>query len=677
MGEFREEQMAKGRKQSRHRPAGRSSGPSTNARQRATPERAAIYWALAVGLSAVIVYLNAPGKDFVLDDIRLIRDNLRIRSLANIPHFFASSYWDLKGPQALYRPLVLTTYAVNYAIHGLSTYGYTVVNIALHAAVSLLLFALVSGTGGSLFAAGVTGIAFALHPVHTEAVTGISGRPELLAAFFVLLAMHLHRLAPAAQRSALGYRAAALACFACALLSKESAMTLVLVLPVMDALVPAKGRDGRPAVPRSRIVTDYLPLVAVALAYLAVRRTVLGGIVVADSMIAPLDNPMVPITTMPLGERLGATMGQALMTPFAAVAEYARLLVWPARLSPDYSYNQIPLVTSALDGRFVAGVALVAMCVCGVVVLWRRSPIAAFGLAFAALTFSIVSNFVITIGTICAERLMYLPSAGVLIAAGVGAERLAGVAPARRRVAYAVLTLLMILGAARTWTRNRDWKAEFPLWSAAVGAAPGSARVHSEYGRLLMDLAEDDARAGRAADAEKLYAAAQAHLETALTIYPSYSLPIDGLAMILSLHDRFDEALVLYERALKAWPGNYASLTNWGAALRERATRTMARASALRVEGNIPAAEGLDRQAGADIRKAVEKIDQALSMMPSYAHAHLVRALLCDGDLANPTCAVAEFDEVLRLMPNHPQRALIERELARLRTLPGAGTPAR
>jgi predicted RNA polymerase sigma factor len=64
-------------------------------------------------------------------------------------------------------------------------------------------------------------------------------------------------------------------------------------------------------------------------------------------------------------------------------------------------------------------------------------------------------------------------------------------------------------------------------------------------------------------------------------------------------------------------------------------------------------------------------------MMPSYAQTHLVRALLCDGDLANPRCAVAEFDEALRLMPNHPQRALIESELARLRALPETGIPAR
>ena len=60
-------------------------------------------------------------------------------------------------------------------------------------------------------------------------------------------------------------------------------------------------------------------------------------------------------------------------------------------------------------------------------------------------------------------------------------------------------------------------------------------------------------------------------------------------------------------------------------------------------------------------------------MMPSYPHAHLVRALLCDGDLGDPTCAVEEFEQVLRLVPDHPQRPLIDSELARLKAQPAAG----
>jgi tetratricopeptide (TPR) repeat protein len=331
-------------------------------------------------------------------------------------------------------------------------------------------------------------------------------------------------------------------------------------------------------------------------------------------------------------------------------------------------------VTRALDVRFLVGLALVAACVYGILVLWRRNPVAAFGLAFLALTFSVVSNFVITIGTICGERLMYLPSAGALIAAAGGAEALTRTVPARRRLTYVVLTVLVVMCAARTWTRNREWKNDLALWSAAVEVAPGSARVQTEYGRVLMGLAEDAAQAGRAADAERLYGTAQAHFEMALKIYPSYALPMDGLANILSLHQRFDEARVLYERAVKVWPGNFASLTNWGALLWDRSTRTAAKASTLRGEGRASEADALARQADADYREASAKIDQALSMRPSYAHAHLVRALLLDSDLDNPTRAIPEFEEVLRLMPAHPQRPVIEKELLRLRALQSAGT---
>ena len=150
-------------------------------------------------------------------------------------------------------------------------------------------------------------------------------------------------------------------------------MTLLLVLPVMDALVPAPRRDGQPATPR---VTHPRRLPAAAAG---------GGGLSGRPPRGPRRHrhrrrrdraarqSLVPITTTALGERLGAN-GQALMTAFAVIGEYARLLVWPARLSPDYSFNQIPLVTSALDGRFLAGVASPRPASAASPVLWRRSP---------------------------------------------------------------------------------------------------------------------------------------------------------------------------------------------------------------------------------------------------------------------------------------------------------------
>src|SRR4051794_25447993 len=92
----------------RGRPKDGASGPGPT-RSHRDPE---FLWILAVAAAAVLVYLNAFGHEFVLDDTRIIRDNLRIRSLGNIPDLFGTSYWGIAGAQSLYRPLVLATYAL-------------------------------------------------------------------------------------------------------------------------------------------------------------------------------------------------------------------------------------------------------------------------------------------------------------------------------------------------------------------------------------------------------------------------------------------------------------------------------------------------------------------------------------------------------------------------------------
>jgi tetratricopeptide (TPR) repeat protein len=189
-----------------------------------------------------------------------------------------------------------------------------------------------------------------------------------------------------------------------------------------------------------------------------------------------------------------------------------------------------------------------------------------------------------------------------------------------------------------------------------------------------MNRAQDEADGGRTGDAERDYAAAQGHFETALKIYPSYSPPMDGLATILSVHQRYDEALVLYEKAVKAWPASFVSITNWAGLLWDRSRREADSASQLRAHGKSAEADALMRQADAGYRQALDKADQAIAMMPSYPHAHLIRALLLDGYFDKPADAIGEFEAVLRLMPTHPQRPLIEKELARLRVRQASGT---
>ena len=432
--------------------------------ERAARSRAGVphgdLWALAVGLSAVIVYLNAFGNDFVLDDTR----SFATTSASDRSRTFRTLRLVVLGPSGAGAVPSAGARHLRGELRGARP-----VDLRLHRRQHrtargrvALCFALVRGIGGSLFAAGVAGIAFAVHPVHTEAVTGISGRPELLAAFFFSLAMHFHRLRAGAGAVAIGYRVGMLACFACALLSKESAMTLLLVLPADGrARAGARTQAGRPRDRASRIVTDYLPLVAVAIAYLVVRRAVLGGVVIAEDVdraarqSAGAGHDDAARREARRDRRAGAD------DRVCGGAEYARLLVWPARLSPDYSYNQIPLVTSALDVRFLTGVAIAR----GVHRRDRRAvapqPVAAFGLALLALTFSIVSNFV-DHDRDDLRRAADVPAKCGRLSSRPRGRRLTTVWRQRRRRhrVRGVASSLVLLGGARTWTRNRDWKNE-------------------------------------------------------------------------------------------------------------------------------------------------------------------------------------------------------------------------
>src|SRR5262249_22388549 len=156
----------------------------------------------------------------------------------------------------------------------------------------------------------------------------------------------------------------------------------------------------------------------------------------------PLDNVLVR-----------ASPGSRLFTVLALVAGYARLLVWPVHLSADYSFPQIELATSPGDPRVLVGAAVLAVAGALAAWGWVRNRHVCFAIAFAALTFSIVSNVAVLIGTIMGERLLYLPSAGFCLLLALALARIG-----RGSGATVALGVLVVgLYAVRTIERNAIW----------------------------------------------------------------------------------------------------------------------------------------------------------------------------------------------------------------------------
>ena len=477
------------------------------------PRRPPTWAIVAIALMAMVPYLNALGGDFVFDDVGVIRDNPVVQR-DPAWRVFTTVY----EPGALYRPLTMLSYVANARIDR-GPAGFHAVNLVLHVAVALALYALALRLLAAPRAAWIAAALFAVHPVHTEAVSGIVGRAELLAALAALVALlALARALDAGGTMRWRWLVASWLAFAAGLLCKESAFTTIgLVLVVHWRLAPADGWRRRAAV--------VAPYVAVGLAYLGLRLLVVGSLAL-PAVPGSLDNPLAHVD-----------LATRLRTAGIVLWDYLAMSIAPIRLSADYSFNQVPLALSWGEPRPLAALALLVGLGAAALAAWRRWPQLTIAAAFFAIPLALTANVLFPIGTIKAERLLYLPSAGLCLAAG---WMLARWAAARPRAAGIAITALLVAFAARTWVRNADWRDERALYESAVRVAPESAKAHHNLAVALQ-------RAGAFDDAV-------AHYHRALTIYPDYAAASFGMGHVATLRGDDATALFWYQDALRRDP---------------------------------------------------------------------------------------------------------------------------
>jgi hypothetical protein len=420
-------------------------------------------WAAFVAaLLGLLMFAPALANGFAYDDIAIVAQDARIRSLANLPTILTTGWWAEPG-HGLYRPLTTLSFALDWSLAPGSAAWFHLTNALLHAAASalvVLLLACFFAPAAALFG----GLVFALHPVHVEAVANVVGRADVLASVFVLAACVLWT-AEHAHPSWRGIRAAAVAAlFACALLAKESAVMLPALLLLLDA---ARGAVSRHAVREylRREATAFSALAVTLAGFLALRASVLGGL--APSRLDP-------------AVEVAASTGERLLTALQAWPHYLRLLAFPRTLLADYG----PRVLTPADG-VTAGAALGALLLLGavgggLVALARGRHRLALGLLWFALAILPVSNLLLPIGVLVAERTLYLPSFAASVAAAGAAAAAGARAGGRRapmlaaRVAAAAVVALL---AARTLARVPEWRSTERIMAAQLRDRPDSFRA--------------------------------------------------------------------------------------------------------------------------------------------------------------------------------------------------------
>lgn len=422
---------------------------------------------LVMGLS-VLVHLPAVSAGFTYDDHDFVRNNASVTSVSSALGAWLRPFPPEQPARGLYRPLTALSYALDHAVAGPEPLAFHLGNLLWYALSCLLVFQVSRHVLDSIPLGLLAALVFALHPVHCEAVDSVSGRSELLALTFGLATAlsFLHR-APLV----------ALATYACALLSKETAIMTLGVLGVLVALGAVEhGRSW------SALVRAWLrlwPWCLVTLAYLGLRLLALDG---------HLGPRRTYVGEAPFVTRIW-TFGRVLL-------EYLRLLVAPVELHPDAYYQRRVGVQHAASAEgslgLLAFVLLLALLLALAHRLARQADKRVAGLCLGLasfLLFLVPVSHLVPFGAVMAERFLFAPSFGFALALA-GAAGLAWPVLRSRatRIGASVLAAASLLGlGVRSHARAADWHDDVTLWSPTVRFLPDDYRVHNSIGRGYVE----------------------------------------------------------------------------------------------------------------------------------------------------------------------------------------------
>jgi tetratricopeptide (TPR) repeat protein len=553
---------------------------------------------VTLGLILAAVFLSYSDTlwfQFVLDDRVQIGDNTWLRSWRYLPRYFTGDVWSFMHPGFpgnYYRPVFLLWLRLQYIVFGLNPWGWHFCTILAHVGVTLLVYylsvRLVKDRRAALFAA----LIFGLHPVHAEAVAWISGVTEPMLAIFLIASFlcYLHRKTEHTHDRA--WLSASLALYVLAMLAKETALVLPLIILASEVIGSEPGGTSRWHAGLHRVggaLAVIAPYMVLSAAYLGLRVTALRG----------FQNP-----------RESRPIFNMVLTWPSVLWFYVRHLFWPVGLGPVYDLDFV----TRLDVRNVLLPALVvALIATGLAVWAARSAKAARATLWLVLPILPVLYLrVFTSGQFVHDRYLYLPSIGFAMLAGVGLSRVR-IGSARllgQPAILVVLALVLTLWLATSINEETAYFANPNTYFTRANSMP----ANSATAKLNL--------AGMLGE--------QGHLDEAIKIYQQ-----------------------VWPTRPDDWDVNYnLGYAYYLTGRLPEADRFLSRA--VELEANHPDALfylGLTKLKKGDINSAAADVQRAIAIRPDAVHYHFAMGVILklQGNLPG---ALSEFHQEMDLDPD-------------------------
>lgn len=557
-------------------------------------------------LAGFLMYANTLHHGFVLDDEVVIVHNRFVQQGVNgIPELFANDSfrgYNRNAEQAevvqggRYRPFSLVVFAVLHSLFGTSPFVYHALAVVLFGITCMVLFAviryLIHDRDYHTEIAWMAALFFMVHPVHTEVVANVKGCDEQFAMLFALAS--LFSALKGIDVKSIGWRVASGLFLLLACLSKEHAIVLVALISLAVVFF------------RHAAIKNWIhltvPLLIAAALFLILRWAALGNTLENHLMADPLNDPFLKwngASWIPAGWQ------ETVATIFYCFAQYVRLLVFPFPLTHDYYPFHIRLQDFSEPGVWIGLLLFTIMVIYGLLSIKRRG-IMGFGILFFLITMVLTANVFFPVGTFMAERFLYFPSTGFLLAISVFIVHL--IRDRRLNFLYLFPYAIAVLLAFLTIRRNTAWKDNEAILKADIPVSNESVKLRNDLGTMLLSnalLLEGDRRREELKEA-------QLHLKYAVDNHPTYYDAWLAYGAASFYVGDYEESVRAYAQAYELFPTDPMAKTGYLYALQGK---------------------GWHAGSGGDIEKAISVFQQAWQLQADTTSAiELSKYFLKKGD---------------------------------------------
>ncbi len=607
---------------------------------------------LIIFLLSVLLYTNTIHHKYALDDSIVITENQftkkGFRGLRDIfthdsfTGFFKKKKELVQGGR--YRPLSIATFAIEYQLFGLKPAISHFINILLYGFTGIMIWLVMKRLLEDFPENEIykilpfgTALLFVFHPLHTEVVANIKGRDELLALLLSLISFYFS--IRYSQNKKIRYLVFTAICFFLALLSKENAVTFLILIPLAVLLFKnIKFKDA---------AITVLPLLGAFIVYYFIRIGVTGGIkqIVSAEL---MNNPY-----------LDATSSQKYATILYTLGLYLKLLVFPHPLTYDYYPYHIRLqhwnVEILLILVFYLALVIYLMIASGNISKKRSGNIVLFSVSVFLLNLFLISNIPFNMGTFMNERFLYIASLGFCIFLSwmiIILTRKSGKQVLLRKLIFVFILLPFGL---KTISRNKAWKDNYTLFTTDVKTSGNSAKGNCAAGGIIYEtaLTQKDSL-----QKMKMLLMASDYLDKALKIYPGYADAWRLLGNIKFETENYQDAINDYIKTLEIMPDDEAAWHNTDMTLSKYnntdekidVCKKLLKIKPSRFETNYLLGNLYGKYKN-NLPLAIEYLNKALNINPDSFEANkdLGVAYGLSGDFVN---SVKWLDHALKINPN-------------------------